>query len=515
MSRGFYKKIVFSSLVCFSALIFGDDAGVQPAVAAPAATQCAADSKKDPTQEKMIETTHIAKIGGVDIPYKATIGTIAINDDQQCPKAMFFYVAYTKANGDDARTRPLTFCFNGGPGSSSIWLHIGALGPKKILLNELGVPQKPYRLVDNEYSLLDQSDLVFVDPISTGFSRVAPGQDPKKYYGFDEDIASVAEFIRTYTTKNNRWESPLYLAGESYGTTRAVGLASYLQDVTYMSLNGVILISSVLDNQTLSTYDYSTMNDLGFILSLPTYTSTAWYYKKIQGESVLADKLKEAEEFALNDYALALLQGDQLAEEKKQQIIQKLSSLTGLSTQYLLDANMRVDVPAFMKQLLHAENRIIGRFDTKVEGISVDPCRKNAETDPSSDVIMGGFTATFNDYVRKDLLWPGFEEYKILTNVFPWNYGDKGSNQFLNVSANLRDVMSRNTSLKVFIASGLFDLATPYFATEYTINHLQLDPSIKSNIIRHFYDGGHMMYLYEPTLKKLKMDLIEFYKVAD
>jgi carboxypeptidase C (cathepsin A) len=469
------------------------------------------EKKKESIKEETVETEHTVTINGQPLSYKATAGTLVVKNDKGEQQASFFYVAYTKNGVEDKSERPIAFCFNGGPGSSAIWLHMGMLGPRKVALTDEGYGEPPYRLIDNEFSLLDQTDLVFIDPISTGYSRAAPGHDPKQFHGVEEDIKSIAEFIRLYTTRYNRWDSPKFLIGESYGTTRAAGLADTLYDDEHLYLNGIILISSILNFQTVDSY--SQENDLPHVLYLPSYTATAWYHKKLPSDLQKKDLdtlLKEAEDFAQKDYAYALLKGDALDKSTRKNITEQLSRYTGLPVDYLEANNLRVSMLRFAKQLLKDQKRTVGRFDSRFIGISNDICTSCIEFDPSADAVYGPFTAAFNQYAHKELHWEKDDKYEIIANVLPWTWGTKGTNQYLNVSSNLRDVMTRNPELRVFVANGIFDLATPYFATEYTFSHLGLDPSLRDHVQMEFYDAGHMMYIQKSSLIKIKKDLAGF-----
>lgn len=460
---------------------------------------------------KFSETLHKVVINGKEVSYKATAGTLVTKDANNKPHAQFFFVSYTREDSEKSFDRPLTFCFNGGPGSSSVWLHIGAFGPKRVKLRESGDPLPPYQLVDNEFSLLDITDLVFIDPVSTGYSEPAPGVDPKAFHGVNEDVHSVAEFIRLYTTRFNRWDSPKFIAGESYGTTRAAGLAKYLDTTYNLKVNGLILVSSVLAFQSL---DFDESNDLPYLLFLPSYTATAWYHNKLPQElqqKPLDDILALAEEFSLNDYALALLKGRRLEKEKRDNVIQKLAYFTGLSPDYINQSNLRVNVSQFTKELLRKRNLILGRFDSRFIGGSLDPLRKTADYDPSTDAVFGVFTATFNQYVRTDLKWEKDEPYKILADVWPWSFGE-AENQYYSVASLLDEEMRRTPGLRVFVANGYYDLATPYFATEYTFDHMGLDGQLKDRVKMGYYDAGHMMYIHNPSLVKLSKDLHQFIK---
>lgn len=464
-------------------------------------------------KEEKVETHHKASIEGNEITYRATAGTLNLKNKADKVTANLFYVSYTKDGVDDLRTRPITFCFNGGPGSSSIWLHMGLLGPKRVELSLDSSVAPPYQMIDNEYSLLDVTDLVFIDPVSTGFSKAAPGEDPKQFHGVDEDVNAMAEFIRQWTTQNKRWNSPKYIAGESYGATRAAGLALRLHDDEFFYINGVILISSVLNYQTI--LDPNDGNDLPYILTLPSFTSTAWYHKKLPEElqKDYEGALKESEEFALNELGPALLKGDALDLETTKNLQKKLARLTGLSELFVERSKLRIPVSRFAKELLRNERRTVGRFDSRLKGIDSDLNGCLTEYDPSLEAVAGAYTATFNQYLRSQLKWETPGNYKVaaFSDVFPWNWG-KSTNSYLNVGDKLREVMSKNPSLRVFVACGQYDLATPYFATEYTFSHLNLDRELKKNVRLYYYEGGHMMYTDKPTLIQLKRDLSQFYQ---
>jgi len=502
MYKHFFIALFWMSLATFQ--VFSQEEKTKEATPAPG-------KKKESFTDEVSVTTHSIKIDGIEIPYLTVAGTqVLTGEDEEEAKAGIFYVAYTRTDIEDVRNRPITFCFNGGPGSSSVWLHLGIFGPKRVDINHEGKEAKlPFRLLENPYSMLDVTDLVFIDPISTGFSRASLGED-KKYHGVEADIQSVAEFIRLYITRNGRWESPKFLAGESYGTTRAAGLALELNDTHYIHLDGVILLSCVLNFQTIR---FVSGNDLPYVLFLPTYATTALYHHRL-AEDLQKDVKKtmaEVQDFALTEYATALMYGQNLDPEKRQQVVEKLVAYTGLSREFIEDNDLRINIFRFAKELLRDEKRTVGRFDSRLKGINSDVCSDVFEFDPSFENIVGLFAATFNDYVRRDLLWKKDDEYKILADVWPWDYGT-ATNQYLDVGEDLQEVMSKNTKLEVFVASGYCDLATPYFATEYTFSHLGLDPSLRKNAVIKEYEGGHMMYLYHPTLVKMKADLASFIK---
>ena len=469
----------------------------------------------EPPKEERVQTHHTLTIGGQTIHYTATAGTLVLREEKEeegepKAKASIFYIAYTKDDAGEIGSRPLTFSFNGGPGSSSVWLHLGLLGPRRVLMDDIGnALQPPYRLVDNEFSLLDKTDLVFIDPVSTGFSRAAAGEKSKQFHHFQKDIELVGEFIRLFTSREKRWTSPKYLIGESYGTTRAAGLAGSLQGRHGMNLNGIMLISSILNFQTAR---FTVGNDLPFILYLPTYAAIAWYHGRLN-ETLQADlrqTLAEVEAFAEGEYATALMKGAKLPAAEATVIRQKLAWYTGLSESYIEQTNLRVNIHRFTKELMRTERRTVGRLDGRFLGIDRDSAGEHFEYDPSYAQIQGTYTATLNDYVRRDLAYENDLPYEILTGrVWPWSY-ETHQNEFVNVAETLRSAISQNPFLRVFVANGYYDLATPYFATEYTFNHLELDPSLQPNISMAYYEAGHMMYVHQPSLAQLKRDLDRF-----
>jgi carboxypeptidase C (cathepsin A) len=468
--------------------------------------------KKAEFEDRLVTTRHRVTIDGKEVEYDATAGTLAVKDEAGKPLANVFFVAYVRTGVKDRTKRPITFTFNGGPGSSSVWLHMGAFGPRRVAMQDNGEPlPPPYKTVDNDLSILDLTDLVFIDPVMTGYSRPAEGQDPHKFHGVQQDVESVGDFIRLYLTRYGRWDSPKYLAGESYGTTRAAALSGYLQDRHGINLNGILLISTVLNFETLS---FAEGNDLPYPLFLPTYTATAWYHKKLPPElqADLKKALAEAEAFAEGEYTVALMKGDRLSAEERAKVVKKLARLTGLSEEYVGRSNLRIDISRFTKELLRGEARTVGRFDSRYKGIDVDAVGERGEYDPSYAAVQGAYTATMNRYIRHDL---GFESdlpYEILTGrVQPWDFGN-ARNRYLNVAPTLRQAMTKNRDLRVFVASGYYDLATPYFATDYTFSHLGLDPGLAKHVTAAFYEAGHMMYVHRPSHEKLRKDIVSFYR---
>jgi carboxypeptidase C (cathepsin A) len=479
------------------------------------------EKKEVKAADNLVTTKHTIRIGGRTVKYTVTAGTLVLKEETadrekeaegEKPRAQIFFVAYTKEGVNDTSKRPLTFSFNGGPGSSSVWLHLGVLGPRRVLLKNDGeLPKPPYQLKDNEYSILDETDLVFIDPMNTGYSRPVAGVAPKQWHGFKKDIELVGDFIRLYTTRYNRWLSPKFLIGESYGTTRASGLSGYLQERHGFYLNGLMLVSAVLD---FTTIDFNVNNDLPYIMFLPGYTATAWYHDVLKPHRPLQDWLKEAEEFALGDYAKALLKGDSLTKEERADIVKRMAYFTGISEQFIERSNLRINDQHYFKELLRERGLTVGRLDSRLIGRDRIGVTEHAEYDPLLTNIMGPYTAAFYDYIRRELKFESDLPYEILSGfVHPWSYKEF-ENAYVNVAETLRAAMTYNPYLKVFVANGYYDLGTPYFATEYTFNHLGLDEETRKNITMEYYDAGHMMYIHIPSLKQMKKDLTEFIKAS-
>ena len=475
------------------------------------------EEPKPKFEEQKVETQHEIKLNGKKLSYTAVAGTIVLHDEEDKkapqPKGEIFYIAYTLNNGKKKEKRPITFSFNGGPGSSSVWMHLGLLGPKRVPLsddnNELIRP--PYEVEDNEFSILDQTDLVFIDPVGTGFSRAVEGEEGKQFWNFTKDIESVGEFIRLYTTREQRWSSPKFLIGESYGTTRAAGLSGYLQQRHGMFLNGIMLISVILNFQTAR---FEPGNDLPYPLFLPTYAATAWYHKKLQApyqSMPLAEFLTEVADFAESEYTLALMRGAKLADSEKNFVIQRLAAYTGLTPTYLEQTNMRINIHRFCRELLRDEGQAVGRLDSRMTSYNRDEAGEFNEFDPAFPIITGVYSGAMNQYLREDLNFESDLPYEILSfKVFPaWKY-TKFMNAYVNTAETLRSAMTQNPHLRIFVANGYYDLATPFFATEYTFNHLELKSHLLNNITMQYYEAGHMMYVHKPSLAKLKGDLVAF-----
>jgi carboxypeptidase C (cathepsin A) len=466
----------------------------------------------EPTGVKTTTTKSSVTIGGKKIDYTTNTGYLFLKNDTGKTVAKVFFTYYKK-DGEESGKRPVTFTFNGGPGSSSVWLHMGGLGPKRVVLNDEGVSVgPPYQYINNEYSWLDKTDLVFIDPVSTGYSRAAPGESPKQFHGYVEDISSMGSFIRHFLARYERWGSPKFLAGESYGTTRAAGLSKFLQDRYRIYLNGIFLISAVLN---FGTNDYYVGNDLPRALYIPSYTAAAWYHKKLAPalQADLQKALKESEEFAIGPYASALIKGGWMSASEKEAIAEKMSYYTGLSKEYILQSNLRVEENKFYKELRRKDGLTIGRLDARFTGRDLDDVGESNSFDPSFSNIDGPFTATINDYFQKDLNFKEEAGYNIFGDVGPWNYNNV-QNQFLNVAESLRDAMAKNPALKVYVGFGYYDFATPYFTAKYDIEHMFLRPEQRKNVHSYFYESGHMYYIHKPSLIKFKKDVDDFFELS-
>lgn len=476
------------------------------------------DQKDESVPEDNLSVTHHSvTINGKELNYTATTGTLVlkaeVDKEGEKPKASIFFVAYTLDDVEDTSKRPVTFSFNGGPGSSSVWLHLGVLGPRRVKPDTDGnPPQPPYQLTNNEFSILDKTDLVFIDPVSTGFSRAVPGEEAKQFHGFQKDIESVGNFILLYLGRYQRWRSPKFLIGESYGTTRACGLSGYLQDRNGTYLNGIMLVSVVLNFQTIR---FAAGNELPYILYLPTYAATAFHHNKLSEldtskKDSFETIVNEVREFALGDYTVALMQGSNISDRRRQAIVKKLAMYTGLTPDYIEKTDLRIKINRFCKELLRDEGKTVGRFDSRFTGIDRDSAGENYEYDPSSAVIQGVYTATLNDYVRGDLEFESDLPYEILSGrVHPWDYSSH-QNEYVNVADTLRKAMTTNPALKVYVANGYFDLATPFLATEYTFSHLGLTKTLQDNITMSYYKAGHMMYIDMDELEKMKVDMDKY-----
>ncbi|MDI9635653.1 hypothetical protein QPK87_13695 [Kamptonema cortianum] len=467
------------------------------------------DKKKDSiefTEEQPI----VKETKSAGLVYTIETGRLPIKNEKDEIEAQVFYHYYRIKNGK--ADRPIIFTFNGGPGSPSLWLHLGAVGPWRVKMTADGdMPQPPFKLVENPHAWLEFADLVFIDPVGTGFSRAKDEETAKKHWGLKGDIENMGEFIRLFLTRKARWISPLYLAGESYGTTRASGLAGYLIE-RGVAFNGIILVSSIMNFQTAR---FHKGNDLPHALFLPTYTATALFHGKVKGE--FKSVIDEAREFALGEYWTALAKGDRLTEEERSSVRSKLSRLTGLSEDYLENCDLRPEIQKFCKELLRSEKRTVGRLDSRFKGIDETTMAVNQgpEHDPSMTLLMGPYNSLYCHYSREVCGYETDLEYHIFRGIKkPWDWGSAGEGH-PDTSDALRKAMARNPYMGVFVASGYYDLATPFFATEFTVNHLGLDPSLKGNIEIHEYEAGHMMYIHEGCLEKLHRDVKAFVEKTD
>lgn len=456
-------------------------------------------------EEPPVVTKHSIQVGGQTINYTATVGMMPIKNREGEVEARMFFTSYVV----DGPRRPLTFSFNGGPGSASVWLHLGAIGPKRVKMNADGsMPAPPYQLVDNEGTWLTKSDLVFIDPVGTGYSRAARPELGQRFFGLQGDIESVGEFIRMYLTRYERWTSPLFLAGESYGTTRASALSGYLID-RGIAFNGIMLISTIMNFETTA---FAAGNDLPYALFLPSYAATAWYHKKLPPDmqsKPIARIVDEAEAFASGDYMAALERGARLTAQERLETINKLSRFTGLDPKFLDYANLRVNLNLFRKELLRTERRSIGRLDSRFKGYDSNLASDSTDYDASEAAIRPPYTSTFNNYVRSELGYKTDLEYYILGGgIGPWNWGT--NNNYVDTSTALRNALAKNPYLKVFVAMGYYDMATPYYAVEYTLNHISIDPLLLKNFSTSYYEAGHMMYIDEKSLEKLHGDVDRF-----
>lgn len=457
-------------------------------------------------QDRLVDSRHSIGIDGSRINYRAVAGTTVLHDRHGKPRAEVFSVAYLREGVSDVSRRPVTYVFNGGPGSSSVWLHLGIIGPRRVDFADAVQPQPaPYRLVDNAHGLLEVSDLVFIDPVGTGYSRALGEAKDADFHGVKEDIESVGQFIRLWTQRNGRWNSPKYLAGESYGTTRAAGLVNHLQNNEGMFFNGVMLISSILNFQTAR---FAPGNDLPYILFLPTYAATAWYHGRIQPRTDLAAFLAEVRAFAGGDYAAALMLGDRLPEEQAQAIAGRVAAYTGTTPAFVRNNNLRVPIFRFTKELLRDQRRSVGRLDSRYVGIDRDAADDRFDADPSYTAILGPYTAVLGDYLRSALKFEDDRKYEILSGEPGRNW--KWGSGFVNTGEDLREAISRNPHLRVYVANGYYDLATPFYATEYTFDHLGLEPALRGNVSMSYFESGHMMYQHPESLARLGRELRAF-----
>ncbi|WP_449427091.1 S10 family peptidase [Rhodanobacter umsongensis] len=477
-------------------------------------------------------------VEGHSISYKAVAGTLVLHgsgDKENEPEVSMFYVAYFK-KGAEATKRPITFIYNGGPGSATVWLHMGAFGPKRVVTSDdTHTPAAPYGLVNNDYSLLDASDVVFIDAPGAGFSRlIADDADKSKrdeqmkdrkkaIYSVDGDGHAFAQFITQFLSKYGRWNSPKYLFGESYGTTRSAVLANILENEDSVDLNGVILLSQILSfDNGIDGPETNPGDDHPYELALPTYAATAFYHHKLpQPPAALEPLLQEVEQFAMGEYTQALMAGSRLSDAQKQAVAEKLHQYTGLPTAYWIKANLRVGGGMFEHELQGDSDLTTGRLDSRFSGPSLDPLSKESEYDPQSSAISSAYVAAFNDYVRRDLKFGEGRQYRLFADVDHWDFSHKAPGspdtlqQSTNVMPDLAMAMKTNPDLRVMLNGGYYDLATPFFAADYEMHHMPIPAALDKNITYTWYPSGHMVYAHEASLKLLHDNVARFIEQTD
>jgi carboxypeptidase C (cathepsin A) len=467
----------------------------------------AADTEGVAAVERVSTTQHTITIDGKQIAYTARAGTMVLRDENGKPKASVFYISYTK-NGEDSTKRPVTFFYNGGPGSASIWLSMGIMSPMHPDMGPNGnEPAPPYNLVANQYSPLDATDLVQIDAMNTGYSRPAPGHQATEFTGDRNDIAMFGEFIRDYLDKYDRWQSPKYLFGESYGTYRSAGLASELQSSEGIELNGIMLLGTVLDFQYISP---SSTNDVGYAAFLPTYATTAWYHKKLAPEmekESIEQIAQAARTYAFGDYLTALAKGNTLGEAERNAVAEKVAAMTGVSKQFVLNTNLRIEPGMYRTELLRNEREMVGRYDSRLIGINGNPASQRQDYDPSDEAPTGAFMSAFMRYLQTDLDYSSNLQYYMGGHTGRWEYPQ---GQYPSEIESLRLAMAKNPYLHVMVGAGYYDMATPYANAEYDFSHLGFDKTYRDRVQFDYYQSGHMAYLNQTSAKKLQTDIINF-----
>ena len=475
----------------------------------------AADSAGVPAIEKVATTHHTVMIDGKQIAYTANAGTMVIRDGDGKPKATVFYIAYTK-DGEDVAKRPVTFFYNGGPGSSSIWLDMGIMSPMHPNMGPNGSePAPPYDLVANQNSPLDATDLVQIDAMNTGYSRPAPGVPATEFTGAENDITMFGQFIRDYLDKYNRWASPKYLFGESYGTFRSAGLVNELQENEGIYMNGVMLLGTVLD---LGNIAPSPTNDAPYAMFLPTYTATAWYHKKLPPDLQklpLAQVVQQSRDYAFGDYLTTLAKGNELTSAEKTAAAEKLARLTGLSQQFLLNTNLRVDAGTFRTELLRDQREMLGRYDSRLIGINGNAADQRQDYDPSDVAPTGAFMTAFMRYLHDDLDYHTDLQYYIGGHTGRWDWGPGGYAGYPSESQELRLAMAKDSTLHVLVGAGYYDMATPFANAEYTFRHLGFDQTYSDRVKFDYYESGHMAYLNQTSAKQLQAEHREVHRLHE
>jgi carboxypeptidase C (cathepsin A) len=459
-------------------------------------------------------TQHRLSLGGKAIDYTAAAGTLIVRDEEDKPMASIGYVAYTRRESQGS-ARPITFAFNGGPGSSSMWLHMGVLGPKRVQVSDpTPTPAAPYRTVDNESSLLDVSDVVMIDPVGTGISHAVCDHKDDEFWAVDPDIDSLSRFIAQYVSDNNRWTSPKYLLGESYGTTRAAAIVNYLRARRSLTFNGLILVSVATDIEAI--FASLPGNDRPYAVYLPAYAAVAWYHHMLPGQPAsLEPLLAEVRQYALGPYTAALLKGDALPDEERDTVAQKMHEYTGLPAEYLKAANLRVSENEFAHELLKARRLTVGRLDGRFTGPTSDPLAKETDYDPQASAISAAYAAAFLDYYHAELRFGHGETYHTtnydIGSKWKWTHRtEQGEQPLVNSGVDLADALVKDPNLRVLVLNGYYDLATPFSATEYVMMHLGVPREVAAHVQLRYYEAGHMMYVNPPSLAKMKRDLDAF-----
>jgi len=528
--RTFPQRLILIALCALSTPLLADDVSVSAQVKEPK-KESAEDAEA--IKPKEIATEGTVTIEGKPITYKAIAGTIILtgkDEKKEDPTASIFYVYYART-GVETGKRPVTFLYNGGPGSSTVWLHMGAFGPKRVVtVDDQHTPAAPYNLVNNDFSLLDASDLVFIDAPAAGFSRLlAVEKDKDKqaaklkergkdFFGVDQDAHAFAQFIGKFLSHYGRWNSPKYLFGESYGTTRSAVLAAVLETEQSIDINGVILLSQILTfSNDIDAPQFNPGVDQAYALALPTYAATAWYHKKLPNQpKELKPFLAEVEQYATTDYLVALAAGNTLDPARKKAVAEKLHQYTGLPAAYIEKANLRVYGGEFEKTLQDDADQTTGRLDSRFSGPNMDPLDKEAQYDPQSAAISSAYVSAFNDYVRRTLKWGDEQAFHVFGDVHPWDWKHRppGGDSFFPISTNvvpdLAVAMKYNPQLHVLLTGGYYDIATPYFAAVFEMRHLPIPAKLQSNIEYAFYESGHMVYAHEDSLKKIHDDVAGF-----